>query len=106
MVEPTESETKAELDRFINAMLSIRDEIGKVEAGDWPADNNPLHNAPHTVEDLISDWDRPYSREVGCYPPGSFRVDKYWSPVNRIDNVWGDRNLMCICPPLSDYESE
>ena len=106
MVEPTESETKAELDRFINAMLSIRDEIGKVEAGDWPADNNPLHNAPHTVEDLIGDWDRPYSREVGCYPPGSFRVDKYWSPVNRIDNVWGDRNLMCICPPLSDYESE
>ena len=104
MVEPTESETKAELDRFIDAMLSIRAEIDKVAAGTWPADNNPLCNAPHTVEDLIGDWERPYTREEACYPAGSFRVDKYWAPVNRVDNVWGDRNLMCICPPLSNYQ--
>ena len=104
MVEPTESETKAELDRFIDAMLSIRAEIDKVASGTWPADNNPLCNAPHTVEDLIGDWERPYTREEACYPAGSFRVDKYWSPVNRVDNVWGDRNLMCICPPLSNYQ--
>ncbi len=103
MVEPTESETKAELDRFCTAMLAIRAEIAKVEAGDWPADNNPLCNAPHTVEDLVSDWDRPYTREEACFPPGSFRVDKYWSPVNRVDNVYGDRNLVCTCPPLDTY---
>ena len=103
MVEPTESETKAELDRFCEAMLSIRKEIDKVAAGDWPLDNNPLVNAPHTVEDLISAWDRPYSREEACYPAGSFRVDKYWSPVNRVDNVYGDRNLVCSCPPLENY---
>ncbi len=103
MVEPTESETKAELDRFCNAMLDIRAEIAKVEAGEWPQDNNPLCNAPHTVEDLVSDWDRPYSRKEGCFPAGSFRVDKYWSPVNRVDNVYGDRHLICTCPPLEDY---
>ncbi len=105
MVEPTESETKAELDRFIDAMLSIRTEIDKVADGTWPADNNPLKNAPHTVEDLVGEWKRPYTREEACYPAGSFRVDKYWAPVNRVDNVWGDRNLMCICPPLSNYEN-
>ncbi|HSG36333.1 MAG TPA: aminomethyl-transferring glycine dehydrogenase [Paracoccaceae bacterium] len=103
MVEPTESETKAELDRFCNAMLDIRAEIAKVEAGEWPQDNNPLCNAPHTVEDLVSDWDRPYTRKEGCFPAGSFRVDKYWSPVNRVDNVYGDRHLICTCPPLEDY---
>jgi glycine dehydrogenase len=104
MVEPTESETKAELDRFCDAMLSIRAEIDKVTAGHWPQDNNPLVNAPHTVEDLIStDWERPYTREEACYPAGSFRVDKYWSPVNRVDNVYGDRNLVCTCPPLEEY---
>jgi len=103
MVEPTESETKAELDRFCDAMLSIRDEIGRVEKGEWPQDNNPLCNAPHTVEDLVSDWNRPYSREEGCFPPGSFRVDKYWAPVNRVDNVYGDRNLVCTCPPIEAY---
>ena len=73
------------------------------EAGDWPQDNNPLCNAPHTVEDLVSDWDRPYTRKEGCFPAGSFRVDKYWSPVNRVDNVYGDRHLICTCPPLEDY---
>lgn len=103
MIEPTESETKAELDRFITAMLDIRSEIAKVQDGTWPQDNNPLCNAPHTVEDLVSDWDRPYTRKEGCFPAGSFRVDKYWSPVNRVDNVYGDRNLVCTCPPLEDY---
>ncbi len=106
MVEPTESETKAELDRFCDAMLAIRAEIDKVADGTWPVDNNPLCNAPHTVEDLIGEWDRPYTREEACYPAGSFRVDKYWSPVNRVDNVWGDRNLMCICPPVESYAAE
>ncbi|MDF0600272.1 aminomethyl-transferring glycine dehydrogenase [Psychromarinibacter sp. C21-152] len=103
MVEPTESETKAELDRFCEAMLSIRDEIAAVEAGEIDAENNPLKRAPHTVEDLVGDWDRPYTREQGCYPPGAFRIDKYWPPVNRIDNVYGDRNLVCTCPPLESY---
>jgi glycine dehydrogenase len=103
MVEPTESETKAELDRFCDAMLSIRDEIELIEKGEMPRTNNPLKNAPHTTADLIADWDRPYSREVGCFPTGSFRVDKYWPPVGRIDNVYGDRNLVCTCPPLESY---
>ena len=103
MVEPTESETKAELDRFINAMLAIREEIRAVETGEIDAENNPLKNAPHTVEDLVGDWDRPYTREQGCYPKGAFRVDKYWPPVNRVDNVYGDRHLVCTCPPLEDY---
>ncbi|WP_212525332.1 aminomethyl-transferring glycine dehydrogenase [Actibacterium sp. MT2.3-13A] len=103
MVEPTESETKAELDRFIEAMLAIREEIRAVEAGEMDAENNPLKNAPHTVGDLVADWDRPYSREQGCFPPGSFRVDKYWPPVGRIDNVYGDRHLVCTCPPVEDY---
>jgi glycine dehydrogenase len=103
MVEPTESETKAELDRFCDAMLSIRDEIRLIEEGKYPRENNPLCNAPHTVQDLVGDWERPYSREQGCFPPGSFRVDKYWPPVNRIDNVHGDRHLICTCPPMSEY---
>ncbi len=106
MIEPTESETRAELDRFCDAMLAIRDEIAEIEAGRMDAENNPLKNAPHTVEDLVSDWNRPYSREAGCFPRGAFRVDKYWPPVGRIDNVWGDRNLVCTCPPLSEYEDE
>jgi len=103
MVEPTESETKAELDRFITAMLAIREEISAIERGDSDAENNPLKHAPHTVNALIGDWDRPYSREQGCFPPGSFRVDKYWPPVGRVDNVYGDRHLVCTCPPLEDY---
>ena len=103
MVEPTESETKAELDRFCDAMLAIREEIRAIAAGEIDAANNPLKHAPHTVEDLIGDWDRPYSREQGCYPKGAFRVDKYWPPVNRVDNVYGDRHLICTCPPLEDY---
>ncbi|WP_375229850.1 aminomethyl-transferring glycine dehydrogenase [Roseobacter sp. S98] len=103
MVEPTESETRAELDRFCDAMLAIRAEIAEIEAGRIDAVNNPLRNAPHTVEDLVSDWDRPYSRDQGCFPPGAFRVDKYWPPVNRVDNVYGDRHLVCTCPPMEEY---
>ena len=104
MVEPTESETKAEIDRFITAMLSIRDEIADIEEGRIDQNNNPLKNAPHTVQDLVADWARPYSREQGCFPPGAFRVDKYWPPVGRVDNVWGDRHLICVCPPLESYQ--
>ncbi len=103
MIEPTESETKAELDRFCDAMLAIREEIRAIEEGRMDRDNNPLKNAPHTMEDLVRDWDRPYTREEGCFPPGAFRVDKYWPPVNRVDNVYGDRHLVCTCPPLEDY---
>ncbi|WP_102225447.1 aminomethyl-transferring glycine dehydrogenase [Acidimangrovimonas sediminis] len=103
MVEPTESETKAEIDRFVTALLSIREEIRAVETGEIDPQSNPLKHAPHTVEDLVADWDRPYPREQGCFPPGAFRVDKYWPPVGRVDNVYGDRNLVCICPPLESY---
>jgi glycine dehydrogenase len=103
MVEPTESEPKAELDRFCTAMLAIAAEAAAVENGEMDAANNPLRNAPHTVEDLVGAWDRPYSREQACFPPGAFRVDKYWAPVNRVDNAWGDRNLVCSCPPVESY---
>jgi glycine dehydrogenase len=103
MVEPTESETKAELDRFIAAMLSIRTEIAAVERGEIAAEESPLRHAPHTVEDLVADWTRAYPREQGCFPPGAFRVDKYWPPVGRVDNVYGDRHLVCTCPPVEAY---
>jgi len=105
MVEPTESETLEELDRFIDAMIAIREEIRQVENGTWPQDNNPLKHAPHTEGSLMAaDWDRPYSREVGSAlkgrVPGSV---KYWPQVGRVDNVYGDRNLFCSCIPLSEY---
>ncbi len=103
MVEPTESEPKAELDRFITAMLGIAAEVEAIVDGKLDAEDNPLKRAPHTVEDLVGDWNRPYSRESACFPPGAFRVDKYWSPVNRVDNVYGDRHLICSCPPLETY---
>jgi glycine dehydrogenase len=103
MVEPTESETKAEIDRLITAFMAIREEIRAVERGEITAEDSPLRHAPHTVGDLVADWDRKYSREQGCFPPASFRVDKYWPPVGRVDNVWGDRNLTCTCPPLESY---
>ena len=103
MVEPTESETKAEIDRFITALLAIREEIRAVENGEISSENSPLRHAPHTVEDLVADWTRAYPREQGCFPPGAFRVDKYWPPVGRVDNVYGDRNLICTCPPLESY---
>ncbi len=103
MVEPTESETKAEIDRLITAFLAIRAEITEVAEGRISAEASPLRHAPHTVEDLVADWDRAYSREQGCFPPGAFRVDKYWPPVGRVDNVHGDRHLICTCPPLDSY---
>jgi glycine dehydrogenase len=105
MIEPTESEAKAELDRFIEAMIAIRQEIAKVESGEFDKANNPLKFAPHTAEVLIADsWDRKYSREVAAYPLPSLRKHKYWPPVGRADNVYGDRNLMCGCAPISAYE--
>ncbi|TXH97844.1 MAG: glycine dehydrogenase (aminomethyl-transferring), partial [Pseudorhodobacter sp.] len=103
MVEPTESEPKAELDRFITAMLGIAAEAEAIVEGKLDAEDNPLKHAPHTVEDLVGEWNRSYSRESACFPPGAFRVDKYWSSVNRVDNVYGDRHLICSCPPLESY---
>ncbi len=103
MIEPTESEPKAELDRFCTAMLAIAEEAAAIGRGEMDAENNPLKRAPHTVEDLVGEWERPYSREQACYPPGAFRVDKYWAPVNRVDNVYGDRHLVCSCPPVESY---
>ncbi len=104
MVEPTESETLDELDRFINAMIAIRTEIAKVERGEWPQDNNPLKHAPHTAASLMGEaWDRPYSREVGAFPLATLKDVKYWPPVGRVDNVYGDRNLFCSCVPISEH---
>jgi glycine dehydrogenase len=105
MIEPTESESKAELDRFIEAMVKIREEIALVEAGELDADNNPLKNAPHTQADIIDpDWNRPYSREQAAFPASWLKESKLWPTVNRIDNVYGDRNLFCSCIPVSDYQ--
>ncbi|MES2943495.1 MAG: aminomethyl-transferring glycine dehydrogenase [Pseudomonadota bacterium] len=104
MVEPTESETLAELDRFVEAMIAIREEIRKIEAGDWPQDNNPLKHAPHTAASLLGDeWARPYSRELAAFPIAALKKVKYWPGVGRVDNVYGDRNLFCSCVPVSDY---
>ncbi|WP_430910922.1 aminomethyl-transferring glycine dehydrogenase [Methylobacterium sp. sgz302541] len=103
MIEPTESETKAEIDRFCDAMLGIREEIRAIEEGRIDKQDNPLKRAPHTVHDLIGPWERPYSREAACFPAGSLGIDKYWPPVNRVDNAYGDRNLMCSCPPPDAY---
>jgi glycine dehydrogenase len=104
MVEPTESESLAELDRFIEAMIAIRAEISKVERGEWPKDNNPLKHAPHTAAALLgADWDRPYPRELGGFPLASLKQSKYWPPISRIDNVYGDRHLFCSCVPVSAY---
>ncbi|WP_296001369.1 aminomethyl-transferring glycine dehydrogenase [Rugamonas sp.] len=105
MIEPTESESKVEMDRFIDAMITIRMEIAKVENGEFDRTDNPLKGAPHTAEVLLSDtWNRKYSREVAAYPLPSLRKQKYWPPVGRADNVYGDRNLFCGCAPMSDYE--
>ena len=105
MVEPTESESKAELDRFCDAMIAIRKEIARVESGEWPAADNPLHNAPHPADVVSADsWTRPYSREQAAYPAESLRDGKYWPPVSRIDNVYGDRHLVCTCPPIDAYQ--
>jgi glycine dehydrogenase len=104
MVEPTESENLAELDRFCTAMIAIRDEIDRVAEGEWPAEDNPLRCAPHTASCLVDKWDHPYSRELAAYPMGR-TAGKVWPPVRRIDQAHGDRNLMCSCPPMEAFSS-
>ncbi|WJR76152.1 aminomethyl-transferring glycine dehydrogenase [Bradyrhizobium sp. NP1] len=104
MIEPTESESKAELDRFCDAMIAIRREVADVESGRFTIEASPLRHAPHTVHDIADDgWNRAYGRAEGCFPDGVSRSDKYWCPVGRVDNVYGDRNLVCSCPPVADY---
>ncbi|MGK0270281.1 MAG: glycine dehydrogenase [Cocleimonas sp.] len=103
MIEPTESESKYELDRFCDSMIEIKVEINKVQNGEWPIDNNPLVNAPHTVADLTENWDRPYDKMIAVMPKGVIATSKYWPSVNRVDNVHGDRNLVCSCPPIESY---
>ncbi|HZP16214.1 MAG TPA: glycine dehydrogenase (aminomethyl-transferring), partial [Nocardioides sp.] len=102
MVEPTESEDLAELDRFIEAMIQIKSEIDRVAAGEWTPENSVLRGAPHTSRSLVGEWDRPYSRELAVFPAG-IDPDKYWPPVARIDNAYGDRNLVCACPPIEAF---
>lgn len=104
MIEPTESESKAELDRFIAALKSIRREVQKVIDGEWPKDDNPLVNAPHTAADITGEWAHPYSREEAVFPLPFMREHKFWPFVNRVDDVYGDRNLVCSCPPMENYE--
>jgi len=103
MVEPTESENLYELDRFIDAMIAIKGEIDRVAAGEWPAADNPLHNAPHTAACLAEEWQHPYSRQEAAYPDGVDPRAKYWPPVRRIDGAYGDRHLVCACPPVEAY---
>ena len=105
MIEPTESESKEELDRFCDAMIAIKQEINQVADGHWDEENNPLRNSPHTSHMVMSEqWDYPYSREVAAFPVESLKQTKYWAPVGRVDNVYGDRNLICACPSISEYE--
>jgi glycine dehydrogenase len=104
MVEPTESEDQAELDRFCEAMIAIRHEIAKVASGELDREDNPLRNAPHTAEMLAREWTHPYPRELAAFPVGSLRQAKYWPPVRRIQGAYGDRNLVCTCPPTTAWE--
>jgi glycine dehydrogenase len=104
MIEPTESEDLTELDRFCEAMIEIRAEIDKVGSGEWPADDNPLCNAPHTAGQLARSWEHPYERREAVFPVGVSASDKYWPPVGRIDGAFGDRNLVCSCPPVEEYD--
>jgi glycine dehydrogenase len=104
MIEPTESEDLAELDRFCTAMIDIKAEIDRVAEGEWPVEHSPLRGAPHTAAALLGEWTEPYDRELAAYPQPRLRPDKYWPPVRRVDQGYGDRNLMCSCPPLSAYE--
>ncbi|WP_426389127.1 aminomethyl-transferring glycine dehydrogenase [Variovorax sp. R-27] len=105
MVEPTESEPLAELDRFIDAMIAIRGEIRRIEEGVWPKEDNPLKHAPHTAASLLgTEWSHPYSRELGAFPLAELKNAKYWPPIGRVDNVYGDRNLFCSCVPVGDYK--
>ena len=98
MIEPTESENLSELDRFCDAMIAIRAEIDRVAAGEWPAEDNPLRNAPHTAAMLAREWPHPYDRETAVFPVASVRADKYWPPVRRVDSAYGDRHLVCSLP--------
>jgi glycine dehydrogenase len=102
MIEPTESEDLAEVDRFCDAMIAIAGEIGRVEAGEWSVEESPLRNAPHTARALAGEWDRPYDRTVGAFPTGVY-TDKYFPAVARIDQAYGDRNLACACPPIDAF---
>ena len=104
MIEPTESESKVELDRFIEAMVSIRSEVRKVTSGEWTSEDNPLHNAPHTLADITAPWDRAYTIQEAVFPVPAAAANKFWPTVNRIDDVYGDRNLICSCPPVSSYQ--
>ena len=107
MVEPTESESLYELDRFCDAMVAIRQEIAQVQSGHWPREDNPLKNAPHTAHSLMAaDWAHAYTRELAAYPLAALRQQKYWSPVGRVNNVWGDRNLFCACVPMSEWAAD
>ena len=104
MIEPTESESKAELDRFCDAMIAIREEIRAIESGRMDRADNPLKNAPHTASAVAADeWPHAYTREQAAFPAAWVRERKFWPAVARIDNVWGDRNLMCLCPPMEAY---
>jgi glycine dehydrogenase len=103
MVEPTESESKAEIDRFCEAMISIHGELERIRSGAWDRADNPLKNAPHTAEEIAGEWRHAYSREVAAYPTPAQRAWKYWPPVKRVDNVAGDRQLVCTCPPIEAY---
>jgi glycine dehydrogenase len=104
MIEPTESESKAELDRFCEALIAIRQEIRAVEEGRWPRDDNPLKHAPHTIAAVSADaWPHAYSRETAAFPAPWLRDHKFWPHVGRVDNPFGDRNLVCVCPPMSEY---
>jgi len=106
MIEPTESESKEELDRFCDALIAIHGEMQRIASGEWPRDNNPLKLAPHTAAAVLADtWDHPYSRELAAYPAPWLREHKFWPYVGRIDNVYGDRNLVCSCLPMEAYEA-
>ena len=104
MIEPTESESLAELDRFCEAIIAIREEIRAIEQGLSDRLDNPLKRAPHTADLLLADWTRPYSKAQAFFPTAAAQADKYWPPVARVDNVYGDRHLVCSCPPLEDYQ--
>jgi glycine dehydrogenase len=101
MFEPTESEPKTELDRFCDAMIANRAELERIGTGAWPREDNPIRNAPHTAEELAGAWRHPYTREEAVFPLPAVRAAKYWPPVKRVDQVFGDRNFFCGCPPLS-----
>ena len=105
MIEPTESESQGELDRFCDAMIAIRAEIDQVASGEFSLDDNPLVGAPHTAAVVSQDdWPRSYTRSQAAYPLDTLRANKYWPPVGRLDHVYGDRNLVCSCPSIADYE--